>query len=72
MFNFQTPQKIYADALVESETKVQLQRGGRLCWVPARPEAIQSLRNRFKMAWLVFTGQADALLWRGNQGALRK
>jgi len=34
-------------------------------WSPARPEAINtySLKWRFKMAWLVFTGKVDCLRW---------
>ena len=32
-------------------------------YVPARPAGYPSLRERFKIAWLVFTGQADAVIW---------
>jgi hypothetical protein len=32
-------------------------------WEPARPFGDFSLRNRFRLAYLVFTGQADALRW---------
>jgi len=32
-------------------------------WVPARPEGFMSWQNRWRAAWLVFTGRADALLW---------
>lgn len=32
-------------------------------WVPVRPEGYPSLRHRFKAAWMVFTGKADALVW---------
>jgi len=32
-------------------------------WVPARPAGYFSLKNRFKYAWLVFVGKADALMW---------
>lgn len=35
-------------------------------WVPARTIGYYSLRNRLKATWLVFTGEADALLWRGQ------
>lgn len=35
-------------------------------WVHARPMRIGGLRRRFKAAYLVFTGEADALLWRGQ------
>lgn len=36
-------------------------------WVPARPEGFASITYRLKATWLVFTGQADALVW-PNQG----
>ena len=30
---------------------------------PARPYGMFSLRSRFRLAWAVFTGRADALFW---------
>jgi len=36
-------------------------------WVPARPCGFYSIGNRFKAAWLVFSGKADAVKWPGNQ-----
>lgn len=32
-------------------------------WQPARPYGYFSLRSRLRLAWLVFTGRADALVW---------
>lgn len=32
-------------------------------WVPARPIGLFGIRHRFSLAWKVFTGQCDALLW---------
>jgi hypothetical protein len=32
-------------------------------WLLARPMGLFSLRNRIYLAWLVFTGKADALVW---------
>jgi len=32
-------------------------------WVPARPLGYPSFSHRVKAAWLVFTGEADALVW---------
>lgn len=32
-------------------------------YVPARALGFQSWHMRWKAAWLVFTGRADALLW---------
>lgn len=36
-------------------------------YVPARPLGWQSWTMRWKAAWLVFTGRADALLWPGQE-----
>lgn len=36
-------------------------------YVPARPLGFQSVFERFKCAWLVFTGRADALIWPEGQ-----
>ena len=36
-------------------------------WIPARPIGFFSLGNRLKAAWMVFKGDADALVWGGNQ-----
>lgn len=40
--------------------------GGNDYWYLARPLGMQtlSLRQRFKVAWGVFTGRYDALKWR--------
>lgn len=35
-------------------------------YVPARPEGLGGLWNRISAAWLVFTGQADAVVWNGQ------
>lgn len=35
-------------------------------WVPARPLGLDTIPARFRAAWLVFTGKADALLWPGQ------
>ena len=32
-------------------------------WVPARAEPFYSATQRWRAAWLVFTGRADALVW---------
>jgi len=36
-------------------------------WVPARPLGMYSLRNRLKLALMVFTGKADVVIWPGEQ-----
>lgn len=39
-------------------------RHARNCyWAPARPEGFASIWYRMRATWLVFTGQADALIW---------
>jgi hypothetical protein len=35
-------------------------------WVPARSHGYPTLRYRLRATWLVFTGQADALVWPGQ------
>ena len=39
---------------------VQAQDGS---WQPARGYGMYSLRSRMRLAWMVFTGKADALRW---------
>lgn len=36
-------------------------------WMPARALGYMSVWHRFKCAWIVFTGKADALVWPGEQ-----
>lgn len=38
----------------------------KVLWSPARPMGLPSLSERFKAAWLVFTGKADAVKWPGQ------
>ena len=42
-----------------------LMPGGR--WVMSRPVGFYSLWNRLRLAWMVFTGRADAITWPGGQ-----
>jgi len=46
------------------ETGIEI--GGLTIWVPARPMGFYSLRERFRLAWSVFKGEADALFWPGS------
>lgn len=46
--------------LIDSTTEIN----GK--WQPARPRGYQSLFRRFRLAWWVFTGKADALTWPGQ------
>jgi hypothetical protein len=36
-------------------------------WIPARYMGMYGLRNRLRLAVLVFTGKADAVIWPGGQ-----
>lgn len=36
-------------------------------WMPARPLGYYSWRSRLRLAWMVFTGRADVLVWPGGQ-----
>lgn len=36
-------------------------------WVPARPVGYFSFRWRLKLAYMVFTGKADAFVWPEDQ-----
>ena len=36
-------------------------------WVPARALPFLGMFGRWRAAWLVFTGKADALVWPGGQ-----
>ena len=46
--------------LIDSQTEIN----GK--WVPARPRAVKSIGRRFKLAWWVLIGKADALTWPGQ------
>ena len=35
-------------------------------WVAARPDGFASPWQRLRLAWAVFTGEADALYWEGQ------
>ena len=36
-------------------------------WLPARPLGLDTLSNRFKLAWQVFIGKTDTVRWPGGQ-----
>jgi hypothetical protein len=56
------PQVVHADDLVK-EWPFHGKNGE---WFMARPLPMYTIFERWKCAWLVFTGQADALLWRNQ------
>lgn len=61
------PAIIEMDKAWVGSLKENLRRLGPNNWVPARPLGYPSYANRFRAAWLVFTGRADALIWPGEQ-----
>lgn len=36
-------------------------------WVLSRPLGLYGIRHRLRLAWMVFTGQADAFVWPEGQ-----
>lgn len=56
------------DMAVNGNTKRSIRTGPNTQkWVPARPMHLDTIPNRLKAAWLVFTGKADAVVWPGDQ-----
>ena len=44
----------------------EIEVDGKKVVVPGRPLGLDTIPNRFKQAWAVFTGKADALYWDGQ------
>ena len=59
----QAPSIYTVDYIRTSNTTAQI--NGK--WIPARPLGLDTLKNRFRLAFMVFTGKLDALKWGGNQ-----
>ena len=54
----------YIDQLIDWDiTKEVKDYLGKTFWVPARPLSQTNPITRLKATWLVFTGQADAVIW---------
>ena len=53
-----------SDWLIKTEVNIGTDKFPE--WVPARPLPMYTIFERWKAAWLVFTGKADALRWRGQ------
>jgi hypothetical protein len=53
------PSIIHVHSLLDQSTQTEID--GK--WVPARPLGFSSILYRFRAAWLVWTGRADALIW---------
>lgn len=61
----QSPSTWQLHDLLESCATVSVEIGNE--WMPARPLGDIGIINRFKAAWLVLTGRADAVIWPGGQ-----
>lgn len=46
--------------------QTEIHTGFEPSWVPARPIGFPTVWERLRATWLVFTGQADALVWQGQ------
>ena len=55
------PGIMYADDIVSQNVQREVRRG---VWVAARPQPFRTIWQRWRATWLVFTGRADACLWR--------
>jgi len=55
------PNIIHVQSLLGQCHSTQTEIDGK--WVPARPLGFPSILYRFRAAWLVWTGRADALIW---------
>ena len=55
------------ESLIEHAQSTRVFENGK--WISARPvnHKYRSLPQRIKEAWAVFTGEADAVRWPGNQ-----
>ncbi len=53
------------DSLIKHASECQAEINGK--WVPARAMGLFSLVSRLKLAWLVLSGKADALVWLEGQ-----
>jgi len=51
---------------IKTGPQAGIQVGGMTIWVPARPLGFNSIPSRLRLAWMVFKGQADALVWPGQ------
>lgn len=65
--NNQSPCIINATQLATDwNCQAQIIQGDKKVWVPARPLGYDSLASRLKLAYMVFRGRADALVWDGQ------
>lgn len=56
------PGLVHAEDIINLAARVNI--NGK--WVQARPVPYYGMFRRFKLAWLVFTGECDAIKWEGQ------
>ena len=61
------PNIISVRSIIENANQNMARVPHGMAWVPVRAYGYPSLGQRFKAAWLVFTGKADALTWEKGQ-----
>lgn len=56
------PSVVHADELIRWSAQIEIDRS----WWAARPLPYSNCFERWRVAWLVLTGKADALMWRNQ------
>lgn len=54
---------LYSLRYLRSDHAVSVTRSTTRGWCIARPDGLNSLYERLRCTWLVFTGKADAVRW---------
>lgn len=57
------PQIIHADQLTKDWPRVEIVDAAGRGWMLVRPYALGNVITRVRLAWGVFTGKYDALMW---------
>lgn len=60
------PGQHIADGLKKWDCHAEVNTPSGKKWVLARPEPYYHWTKRWRLAWLVFTGKADAVTWIGQ------
>lgn len=58
-----SPNYVHVNSVLTTDVRIETSTG----WELARPFGEYGLIHRLKMAWLVFSGKAYALVWGGKQ-----
>jgi len=63
-------EKYYPNLLTLDDFNGETQQEHNGKWIPARRIAYPTFVERIKLAWMVFTGKADAFKWPEQKGCL--